>query len=384
MPRKKSKKAKARKVSTFDLYRKVVISFIVLTSILILIILYFSFVSVKITVIPKPNQVTTDFTVEVVEGEDGLAEGRVNGVFFSKEVEGEKEFSASGSKSVASDIVGRVTIINNYRRPQPLVATTRLLSPDNILLRIKDRVDVPVNGSVEVNVYADDPSQLIDRTLEPGMHFTIPGLWPQLQDKIYAKAKTTIKLGENKISFVTPEDIDQARQEILAQLESQSLSELGLEDNLIKAVTIEEKQSFATAKAGEEIEKFTVKTKAVVQGLFFDRDTLIQLAEARLRNDLTKDEELFQIDDNSLVYSVAEIDLVNKIARIQVNLEGTSVIRLNSEILNKERIKGLTKEQVKNYFSQQPAIEQISIDFFPFWIRKVPQLADHIELIIQQ
>ena len=387
MPKRKakSKKKKVHKktVPSINLYRKVVISFVVLTTILILIVLYFSFVSVKITVMPKPEKVIADFTVEVVEGEDGLVPDQTNGVFFSKEMEGEKEFVATGSKTVSSDVVGRVTIINNYRRPQPLVATTRLLSSDNILLRIKNRVDIPVGGTVDVDVYADDSSQLEGRVLTASTHFTIPGLWPQLQDKIYAEAKTQIKLGENKVTVVAAEDISQAQEELLDQLEMQVFVDLGLEGNIAKAVEIKSAKVTLGAEAGEEVDKFTVKVKATVEGVMFDKENLLRLTESRLRNNLPQDKQLLSVNYDSLTYSVEIMDLDNKTATVRVHLEGISVVRLNSKIFDKDRLKGLTKEQVKSYFTGQPSVESAVVHFFPFWVQRVPQLSDHIEMMVK-
>jgi hypothetical protein len=379
-PKKNKSKAKAQSIG---LYRKVVISFMVITSILILIVLYFSFVSAKITVVPRPEKVTADFTVTVVEAQDGLVADQINGVFFSKKVEGEKQFSATGSKSVSTDIVGKVTITNNYRRPQPLVATTRLLSADNILLRIKERVDVPVGGSVDVAVYADNPEQLKDRILPVGTKFTIPGLWPQLQDKIYAKAKEPIKLGENKVTVLTDDDVKNAKANLLDQLEMQIFVELGLDGNVAKAIDIKEGEAVTSAKVGDAVETFKLKLKATVSGVLFDKENMIKLAENRLRGNLAQDKQIANVDYNSLTYTVEKIDLQNKNATVQIHLEGTAVLRLNSKIFDKDKLKGLSRQQVNSYFFQEPLVDSVTVDFFPFWVRHVPQLPDHIEVIVK-
>ena len=379
----KISKQKAKTVPTIDLYRKVVISFVVLTTILILLVLYFSFVSAKITVTPHPERISADFAVDVVETEDGLVPDKVNGVFFNKEVKGEKEFSTTGSKAIASDIVGRVTVINNYRRPQALRATTRLMSSDNILLRMKDRADIPVGGTVDVDVYADDPAQLEGRTLDTGTHFNIINLWPQLQSEIYAEAATAIKLGENTVAVVTQEDIDKAKDELIDYLKLQTFVDLGLDGNVAKVVEIAEIEMESSAVVGDEVSKFILSMDAVVSGVLFDKDNLMRLAEDRMRSSLDVNKQLLSTDYESLEYSVEDLNLEKARAMIRVKLSGVSVIRLNSDIFDKDRIKGLTREQVKNYFDNQQSVESVVIKFFPFWVNRVPQLSDHINLMVK-
>ncbi|MBI5621884.1 hypothetical protein HY933_03410 [Candidatus Falkowbacteria bacterium] len=388
MPRRKSVQPKNpkkpdRAVPTIALYRKVVISFVILTTILIVLVLYFSFVSADITVIPQPETLTADFSLKVVEAEDGLVPDQVNGIFFDQTAESKKDFTATGSQTVSSDVVGRVTIVNTYRRPQPLVATTRLLSADNVLLHITDRVDVPVGGTVDVDVYADDPNQLKDRTIPVGTRFTIPGLWPQLQDKIYAESATPLQLGDRTVTVLTPEDIDRATQAVIDQLELQTFVSLGLDGNVAKAVTVVDPQITVSAGRGDAVSAFTVSVKATVRGVLFDKDKLLRLAEDRMRSSLPADKQLLSTDPASLQYDIQDVNVKAKTAVIRVQLTGASIIKLNSDIFDKDRLKGLSRQQVESYFASQPSVGSVIIKFFPFWIKTVPQLPDHINVTLE-
>lgn len=375
------KKPKAK--PAIHLYRRVVLTFVALTAILIAVVLYFSFVSAKIIVTPRPEKVVAEFTVGVIEATDGLVADQINGVFFTKEVSGEKQFTATGTKDMQSDIVGRVKIFNNYRRPQPLVATTRLLSPDNILLRIKNTINVPVGGTVEADVYADDPKQLTGRTLAAGTRFTIPGIWPELQDKIYAEALSQIKTGENKVTVVTAEDIDNAKKDLLNQLKNQSIADLGTDGKVAKAVDVKESKVDVSAKVGDVATNFTVKIQATATGVIFDKDNLIKMAETKLKDSLPKDKQLMSADYESLNYTVEEINLAQKTAKVKVYLDGLSVIKLSSPIFDKTKLEGKSAEEVKEYFASEPAVEGVELNFFPFWVRKVPSLPDHIDVVLK-
>lgn len=366
------------------LYRKVVISFAVLVGMLIVVVLYFSLVKATISIVPKPQPVAVDFSVNVTETEDGQAADQLNGVFFSRQVEGEKQFKATGSQALASDTVGRVRIHNNYRRPQPLVATTRLQSSSGVILRIVDRVEVPVDGFVDVDVMLDKNSQLPTDGFVAGTKFTIPGLWLPLQEDIYAEALTAIAVGDRQVTIVSADDLARAETELLAQLEEQTLQELGVDSKIGKSVSVKLTDKQASAAVGDQTERFSMKAKATVQGVFFDRESLIRLAEKKLRTSLSDDRQLLVADYQGITYDISALDIAAKTATIVVHAPGTSVVRLNSGLFNKDNIKGMTKNELNAYFHGQDSIQSFNVTFFPFWVQRVPQLLDHININVQQ
>ncbi|MEK7139515.1 MAG: hypothetical protein AAB817_02340 [Patescibacteria group bacterium] len=368
---------------SLHVYRRVVMSFVVLAALLVVIIGYASFVSATISVIPKPQDVVVEFTVPVVEGTDGPAPEQMNGVFFQRAIEGEKQFPATGSQAAPSEIVGRVKLTNDYRRPQPLLATTRLLADNGILLHTTDRVDLPVGGSVEVNVYADDPAALSGQPLPAGTKLTLPALWVAIQDKIYATSITPIAVGEQKIMVVSADDLTNAQSSLLQQLEDQTMRDLGVDTKVAKAVTVVPQAVTPSAVADEATSQFSMKIKATISGVFFDRETLVRLAEKKLRQSLPADQQLLTASYDQLSYAIEQIDVAAKTATVKVTLPGVAVIRLNSDILAKDRLKGLTKQELDNYFKSQQLIQSIKVDFFPFWVKRVPQLLDHINIRVE-
>lgn len=89
---------------------------------------------------------------------------------------------------------GFVTIYNYYNKPQPLVTSTRLLSPSGLTFRIDENINVPsssvvngevVPGEIRVSITADKIGP--EYRIEPSK-FSIPGLWVDLQDKIYGES----------------------------------------------------------------------------------------------------------------------------------------------------------------------------------------------------
>lgn len=375
--------AKEPRRFSFDLYRRVVVSFIVITAILVVVILYFSFVSANITVVPKPQTVTADITVEVVESVDGLSDQQLNGVFFTRAVAGQKEFTSTGEKTVTGSELGRVRIVNTYRRPQPLVATTRLVTTDGLLVRTSERADVPVDGSVSVAVYADDSAAFGDRVVPVGTRFTIPGLWPQIQDKIYAEAETELKAGGTTVPVVSSDDLATSTAELIDQLKLQALTDLGVDPKVAHAVTVVDQKVQSSAPVGAETARFSLTATATVQGVFFDRQALVTLAETALRSQLPESQRLAGVDYRTLQYDIQSIDVAAKQATLRIQLSGVSTIRLNSPVLAKQNFRGMSRQEIATYFAGQSDVESAAVTFSPFWVRSVPQLLDHITIRVE-
>ena len=136
---------------SIGLYRRLAWRFVGLTAILILIVLYFSFSKLTINISPNGEALNDSLLFKVMP--EGMADNNasstnesasstdfrenVEGTVKEIEVSAEQNFPASGEESVGDEVSGKVTLINNSAKSQALVATTRLLSADNKLFRIK-------------------------------------------------------------------------------------------------------------------------------------------------------------------------------------------------------------------------------------------------------
>ena len=368
-----------------------VISFIVLTLLLVLVILYFSFNKAVITIIPSEETISVESIVNIEEESPvgGLiSETSMSGKVLEVEKESSQTFQSTGSKIVESEVIGKVTIINNYTKNQPLTRTTRLLTPDGILFRTNEGVTVPAGGQVEVEIYADDPSQIQGKTIKP-TKMTIPGLWGGLQDKIYAQNDVLITSEGRKVTIVSQNDLDSAEDKIVGELIKEAVIELEQslagDYEVLSAVTYKEVlESNTDAKVGDEVDEFDFNVKAKITIIAFDKNDLLALAEAELIDMLPDDKILFRINKESLTYSLESYDVDNKTASAKVHLEGTMVLNSSSPILDKEKLKGLDEQEVKLYLNSFQAIKDVEVKFSPFWVSSVPKLKDHIEIEVKK
>lgn len=86
---------------------------------------------------------------------------------------------------------GTVRIVNSYSNPIALIKSTRLLAPDGKLFRLAQAVNIPANGEVTANVYADQNGSLY--AIGPAS-FTVPGLSSVLQSYITVTSYTSFAL----------------------------------------------------------------------------------------------------------------------------------------------------------------------------------------------
>jgi hypothetical protein len=364
------------------LYRKLAINFFILVAFFLLIVLYFTLTKLTIIIYPATETITDSINFQISENSNDAQV--VPGEISEKSISVEKRYSSSGEENIGEEIVGSVIIYNNYTQNQPLVATTRLLSPDEKLFRIKERVDVPAGSQVEVEIYADEVSQ--DMAIEPTT-FTIPGLWLGLQDRIYAESKEPFEYKGKVRPFVKQSDIDNATNDIRNTLKEKLEQELTWQNRPGTAVAyqIDESRSLYTIQTdlGEEIESFIAKAenKAIIAS--FSQEKAQQLLQAKLAFRLPKEKSLVNFNTDQISYSLNSYDLDNNSAQITARYIGSVVLDQEPDFLDKKQLAGLNEGQLEEFLKLYPEIDSFELKFFPGFLKRAPNLADRIKIEIR-
>lgn len=376
--------AKAKELQT--VYQRIVVGFIFITAVLILAIMYFSFNRAYITIVPKKEAVNIDFTAMVESTPADQSTDVIKGEVFETTVEGSKKFNSSETKVLQTNVTGKVTIINESNRSQDLIAKTRLLTVDNILFRLKNSVTIPAGGKVETDVYADDQNL----AMEVGpTKFTIPGLRPDQQAKIYAESYDNFKGVTKESKVVSANDITAARNLLAEELVGQAIDEFKNktnegDDSLTTSAITQELKYDIDAKVNEPKDSFTINLKLKVGVVAFNKGNLLSLATEKLKYSLADDKELMSVDEDQFKYTVKSYDLANKRASMAAHLEGLTIIKEDNAIFDKNKLIGLTEAQLAAYFKNFDDIQSVKTSFSPFWVFKVPKLKDHIIIKIEK
>src|SRR3989344_5831123 len=134
MPSKKhiAKSSPSGATPSIAFYRNIAVTFLILTVLLLLTVAYMSVkkVTVRITVAPMTVQARALARV----GQEAKDMPHITGVTGKMDVTVTREFTPKGTKTQDHQATGKVTLTNTTTKNQPLVATTRLLTSDGVLL----------------------------------------------------------------------------------------------------------------------------------------------------------------------------------------------------------------------------------------------------------
>ncbi len=378
---------KQKKTSSFGIYRKIAISFLVLTIALVVLVFYFSFAKVSIVLIPNQERISDSIKFDIYDqSQEKLASKKdVIGSIKQVEVSLAKEFQATGREVLGEEVVGTVKITNTYNKNQPLVATTRLLSSDGKLFRLKNTVNIPAGGEVEVEVYADEPSP--EMAIEPG-RFTIPGLWAGLQDKIYGQSEIKMTYSEKAKITIQQKDIDSAVKDLKASLLAKTKNDIGdAYKNYGQALYEIDNNSITQeldGKVGEEKSSFNLKMTTKVIVVAFGNENVIEKANQKLALALPDDKEIIDLIADDITYDLLSYDTKNLTANIKADIMAKMILKDEAGVVSRANLVGLTEAQLNEYLNSLPEIAGFEIKFFPSFVQKVPNLVDRIKVEIKK
>jgi hypothetical protein len=365
------------------LYRRIALTFVIIVAASLAVVLYLSTMQAVIRVTAVPKEVVVDFIVRTtrIATSDGEVQGEVKNVTLGKN----KSFTPTGTSKteIEDQATGLVTITNTMSSVQPLVATTRLISSEGVLFRLKKGVTVQANGSVTAEVYADQKG--VSGNIAP-TNFTIPGLIPVKQKLVNAKSSNAFTGGIRYESVLSQEEIDQAVASFKTELLEEAKSVL--RSQLTNKYTGEEffvdiKDEKVGVKAGDKVAAFDVAFSVEVSGVFFDEVALSKIIEKKLYEGIEQGQEFLDIGTVNRKIVVEQVDTKQGVARLHVTQVGNAIPSRVNQALDVERFVGMSEGDVSALLLKEGVATKVDIQFFPFWVRTIPQLKDHVYIEIQ-
>jgi hypothetical protein len=416
-------------ISQPSVYRRIAYTFIALTVVIVLAVLWLTSVKAEVLVKVKRDRVRLDGVVEVAkEPKTGQIPGRVVQGVFEKVQEfpvlgaaGEPVDPTKAPTTTPAPVVtpvpvvnenviakGTVRIVNKYSKSQTLVKTTRLLTSDNKLYRIDAQVVVPPGGEVSVGVYADKPgSQFV---LTGPQKFTIPGLFVDIQQYIYAEsdaafqavaqdsaaatkpvtppassAATTTKPKAGKP--VMQSDLDRAEKSLTDTVLNQAMKslagEVGSTTNLEVVYVVKVVDRKFMVRPGDVAENFLASIKLDVTAVYYGKEDMQTLVRSRLRERVPTGREFLPFDSGAITYSLESSDIAQEIASIRVSADAAYRLSPASPLLQKSVIAGKSKSEAESLLRAVEGVESVEVKIQPGWIDSVPSLKDRIDLKVE-
>jgi hypothetical protein len=377
VPRRKQTKISTEQPVRF--YKFIALTFLALTIILLGVIMFMS--SKRATIVIENKATPVDISESIFIG-DKNGSGSLKGQVLTTFVVLSETFYPTGTQEEETLAGGVVTIYNDSNTSQPLVATTRLLTPDEILFRIEDGVTVPANGSVEVEVYADEKGA--SGNIEPTT-FTIPGLNDSKQKVVYAASVEPMTGGIKEIGVLSMEDMRRAEETLRDLLIERGELELSPDSTGISGVfSIIQNVYESSVEIGDEISEFSLSGSATVLGVFYNTDDLQELAENLLSKRAVDDTEVIQYSQEAPTATIEDYDLEEGTATVQIFYDGVAMLNPESKQLERSMFFGKTKDEVRRYLLKLDHVRSVDIKFSPVWTRTVPYVGDHVDIILKE
>lgn len=359
--------------------RNIAITFVVMTLFLLGFVIYttLSRASVSVTLRPVDREVNFRLTLAEEALGRGVPSGALKASFLETTASATDTFVPSGTTARTGKAGGTVTIHNETDRPQPLVATTRLLNPAGLLFRLTEPVRVPAQGTVDALVEADKEGAEYEITATS--RFTIPGLNSALQQSIYASSSAPMARGGAAESTVTAQDLETARQTLKAKLldEARQAFTAQVGENKITPddFTVETLEETASVKAGVAARSFTVGMKLRIIGVVFNREELLRRVADEVGADVS--------GDTGLRYRIEGFDAISRTAELTgLAVVGSSLDR-SSSIFGASSFAGKTPAEVKFYLENFEGVEKVEVQVSPYWQRRLPRLPSRIKVEVK-
>ena len=288
------------------------------------------------------------------------------------------------STTLEAQATGTITLFNESRSSQALVASTRLQTPEGVVVRIKKAVTVPAGGSIKTEAQADPEFKGAAGNIAPTT-LTLPGLAASRQKVIYGKNEEPFKGGVQVLVTLSASDFTRAETEARQLLQDDALRELNnLNQNVPSAnLRLEDVQFSSPDQPGEQKTSLEIVATGKAKAMVFDTAPLLHAAKEKLFNSLPPDQTILAYNKDSLQYEIINVDETSKTALLKVYLEGFATLSDGNSLIDARDLVGLRAEDVEAQLLKNKAVQSVEVKFSPFWVTRTPLLIDKIHLTIQ-
>lgn len=367
-----------------NLYRRLAMTFLSATVVVVGIIAFFTFQKATISVKQDPIPVAASFSAEISESPTVTSTLGFQGIVVAVTTSTEALFQPSKTIDKPGKSHGTVTVFNKGTSPQSLVATTRFLSESGVLFRAVNAVSVPAQGTALVEVAADKPGPEGD--IAPGK-FTIPGLNAAQQKLVYGESSQKMTGGAGKVGVVTQSDIDNAQEsarKILLEIGQKELTSIKVpadSDVLYATVNI---KAVSSAKVGDQVSEFKVTTSGTMAYVAYPKSSLFAAADREVQSKAPTAYHKVVFVNDAPAISLQSIDVAKKSAILQVYREGKAVLDNRSAALQPSMFMGQSKTQITDQIKSIKGVTSVDVNLMPPWIDSAPKVPARITVNIEE
>lgn len=351
----------------------------------------------KVFIIPRSESHTVDLTVNTALVDSATESAKI--LFEIREFSTtiKKELPAESEREVEELASGTITVYNEFStEAQRLIKNTRFESPEGLIFRIRNSIDVPgytenggevIPGSIDVTVYADDVGE--DYNIDPA-RFTIPGLEGLDQfDLMYAKSSEAMTGGFKGVKK-TVSELDEAEARAEIERERREAIAQKIEEEMPGEYVVYMTESFFTyseipnEQKGNNViigEMITVKAP-----VFKKSDITKVLAESLVQDYQEGDDiRIDNIDDpEALTFRLLEKNTfdpeVDETASLSISGEPLFVWNIDEDEVA-SALAGTKRKNFLDVIEPFTGVQKAKYELSPFWIMSFPDAPEDIKVI---
>ncbi len=356
-----------------QLYRPVIIVFLVFVVLTIISVVYTGWSSTTITITPKQKTISTSFSITIAPTTSTTDDHQLAGTFTTTQQTATVTAAPKTTGTpVPAHATGTVTIKNTTAKTQPLATGTRLRSDSGIIVRTDKRVDVAGGSSVDVTVTADP---LGETGNVPAGKFVIVALWPGLQDKIYGQSATALaggmSVGNGTLSL---DDLTAASSKAADQIRKK------VGDNTPGTYVILTPASVVSAPKPEvPSTSYQVTVTENVSTITYSADRLQDLIHIELQRQLADGQQLDSVAMPSL--SMPNAPTATQ-ANISVEATGTASLSSSAALLSPTSFVSMTASTIQTKLTGTDDIKSVVIHLSPWWRTTTSDQVDRITVLL--
>ncbi|MBI5230437.1 MAG: hypothetical protein HY981_04015 [Candidatus Magasanikbacteria bacterium] len=361
-------------------YRTIALSFLAGTIILVAAVVSMTVGTAVITIKTKPQTVTFDAPAGI--SANPTAGNAVKGSIRVVLVQGSTSTNPENGPEQPSYAIGSVTIINNSKENQSLVATTRLLNKNEVLFRLRKGVTVPAGGKVAADVIADKQGK--QGEIAPAQ-FRIPGLSEAKQTLIYAESSAAMVGGTSRKAVMTDADVERATAALTAQLLEQGKKQIESGSNASSTESVSGvftgvvKEVKNNTKLGAVTDQFTLSMKLEVTGVLYAlADLNSYITQAIQSNTAYAGATVSPVGQAEI--TVNRSDEKSQTAELRVKQEWLAKARDYDNLIEKKQLAGLTADDASRALKGLEWVDEARVVFSPSWVKKIPKNLDKIKI----
>ncbi len=391
------------KIQTGSSYKRIFAIFLLIAVIFTVVVLYFVMGKAEIVIVPKASSKEVEFHFAVDANlESGKYErGLIPGQHIDKDITEVISITDLSEREVEDYARGKVTITNNSSNKRTLIIDTQLITDSGLVYLTDERVEVPSENTVDVSVRSEEKGKKYD--IGPS-HLEVK-LLPHLKTVLFADSTEEIKGGAAKAPVIDKESL----KGLLAKSDEQ-LNAKGLE--IVKgevreglnlnedSLTIDIK-SYAPAHeeiviAGNELifkdeemeffqtNEFKIQIETDISAFAYNELEIIEVAKAKSQDLIDN-----SFDFQGLTGDATKIPITfDKSSPDQDKCYFTGIVKVDvlhvlpEEVFAKKDLAGFSKADILRHYQKLDIAEEISVNFWPVWIRNVPVNTNRVDITI--